>query len=56
MSRENPLWGAPHIRDELLLLGYEVAQAAIEKYMVRPIKPPSQAWRTFLINHIHDIA
>jgi nucleotidyltransferase-like protein len=26
MSRENPLWGAPRIHGELLMLGFEVAQ------------------------------
>jgi hypothetical protein len=29
MSRENPLWGAPHIHGELLKLGFEVAQSTV---------------------------
>ena len=41
MARENPLWGAPHILSELRLLGYEVAQATVAKYMPKTRKPPS---------------
>src|SRR2546427_11961046 len=51
MSRANPLWGAPRIHGELLKLGLTVSQATVSKYMVRPRRPPSQAWRTFLKNH-----
>ena len=56
MSRENPTWGAPRILSELLLLGYEVAEATVAKYMIRRRKPPSQTWRTFLDNHVLEIA
>jgi putative transposase len=56
MSRENSTWGAPRILSELLLLGYDVAEATVAKYMVRRRKPPSQTWRTFLANHVPDIA
>jgi putative transposase len=56
MSRENPTWGAPRIVSELLLLGHDVAERTVAKYMVRTRKPPSQTWRTFLDNHIEDIA
>jgi hypothetical protein len=56
MSRENPTWGAPRILSELLLLGYDVAEATVAKYMFRPRKPPSQSWRSFLDNHVPDIA
>ena len=55
MSRENPLWGAPRIHGELLKLGLEVSQATVSKYMIRPRKPPSQAWKTFLNNHASDL-
>jgi transposase InsO family protein len=51
MSRANPLWGAPRIHGELLKLGITVSQATVSKCMVRPRRPPSQAWRTFLKNH-----
>ena len=56
MSRENPLWGAPRIHGELLMLGVEVAQSTVSKYMVRSRKPPSQFWKTFLQNHAEAIA
>jgi len=56
MSRENPLWGASRIHGELLMLGFEVAQSTVSKYMVRPSKPPSQSWKTFLRNHAEAIA
>ncbi len=56
MSRENPLWGASRIHGELLMLGLEVAQSTVSKYMARPSKPPSQTWKTFLQNHTEAIA
>jgi transposase InsO family protein len=40
----------------LLKLGFDVSQATVAKYMVRPLKPPSQTWRTFLTNHVQQIA
>src|SRR5437899_3820539 len=55
MSYANPLWGAPRIHGELLKLGLAVSQATVSKYMVRPRRPPSQAWRTFLKNHAPDL-
>jgi hypothetical protein len=56
MSRENPLWGAPRIHGELLMLGFEVAQSTVSKYMMRGQRPPSQSWKTFLQNHAEAIA
>ena len=56
MSRENPLWGAPRIHDELLMLGIEVAESTVGRYMVRRRRPPSQGWRPFLRNHAAGIA
>src|SRR6266581_1493637 len=55
ISRANPLWGAPRIHGELLKLGLTVSQATVSKYMIRPRRPPSQAWRTFLKNHAPDL-
>ena len=56
MSRENATWGTPRIQSELALLGYTVDQSTVAKYMCRHRKPPSQTWRTFLENHVPDIA
>ena len=56
MGRENPLWGAPRIHGELLMLGFEVAQSTVSKYMKRARRPPSQSWKTFLQNHAEAIA
>jgi transposase InsO family protein len=56
MNRENPLWGAPRIHGELLMLGFDVAQSTVSKYMVRSKAPPSQCWKTFLHNHANAIA
>ena len=56
MSNENPLWGASRIHGELLMLGFEVAQSTVSKYMVRRRNPPSQSWKTFLRNHGEAIA
>ena len=56
MSKENSQWGASRIHGELLMLGFAVAQSTVSKYMVRPSKPPSQSWKTFLRNHAQAIA
>ena len=56
MSVANPRWGAPRIHGELLKLGFNLSQATVAKYMMRQRKPPSQTWRTFLHNHMKDVA
>jgi transposase InsO family protein len=56
MSKENPLWGAPRIHGELLMLGIEVAQSTVARYMTQRQGPPSQGWKTFLRNHAAGIA
>jgi transposase InsO family protein len=56
MSKENLLWGASRIHGELLMLGFEVAQSTVSKYMVRGRWPPSQSWKTFLRNNAEAIA
>jgi hypothetical protein len=55
MSKENPKWGAPRIQGELLMLGLEVAQSTVSKYMVQG-GSPSQGWKTFFRNHAQAIA
>jgi hypothetical protein len=56
MSKENSLRGAPRIHGELLMLGIEVAQSTVARYMIRRHGPASQGWRTFLRNHAAGIA
>lgn len=36
-------------------LAFPISQGAVSKYMVRHRKPPSQTWRSFLDNHLHDL-
>jgi hypothetical protein len=56
MSIANPPWGAPRIHGELLMLGVEIGQTSVAKYMVKRREPPSQGWKTFLRNHADGIA
>lgn len=47
LSRENPLWGASRIQAELHLLGHDLAESTVAKYMIRRRdQPPSQTWKT----------
>ncbi len=55
MCLSNPTWGAPRVHGELPKLGLDVSQSTVSKYMVRPRKPPSQTWRTFLKNHVKQL-
>src|SRR5215467_9113665 len=56
MNRENPTWGAPRIHGELMKLDIKISESSVAKYMVRSPKPPSQTWRTFLNNHVSQLA
>jgi len=53
LSRENPLWGAPRISEELAVLGHDVGETTVPKYLVKH-RPPerAQSRRTFLANHM----
>ena len=55
MARENPTWGRRRIQAELALLGYEVAELTVAKYMHRTSPRPSPTWRAFLAAHARDI-
>ena len=54
MAQANPGWGAPRIHGELLLLGFEIHERTVSRYLARiretPARP-SQTWMTFLRNH-----
>jgi len=55
MAKANPFWGAPRIHGELLELGLEISERTVSNLMpARPPKPPSQTWRAFLKNHMHN--
>jgi putative transposase len=55
MAAANATWGAPRIRNELAMLGIDVAVSTVAKYMPRPRRPPSSTWRAFLDNHFSDL-
>ena len=42
MCRSNSLWSAPRIHGELLMLGIEISETNVAKYMVKRRGPPSQ--------------
>ena len=56
MSNANPLWGAPRIHGEPLKLGIKISQATVGRWMPWRPKVPSPTWRSFLRNHLPDIA
>jgi hypothetical protein len=48
MARDNFIWGAPRIHGELLMLGFEVSEATVSRYM--PSRRSGPSWRAFLRN------
>ncbi len=56
MAKHNVNWGAPRIHAELHLLGHDVAESTVAKYLPKGRKPPSQSWKTFLGNHVGCLA
>jgi len=58
MVAENPTWGAPRIHGELQMLGFEISERTVSRWVRRaPRKPePAQRWRAFLRNHREVIA
>jgi putative transposase len=58
MVRENPTWGAPRIHGELLMLGLDLAERTISRWMRQAPRDPESArrWLTFLRNHREAIA
>ena len=39
MARDNPTWGAPRIHGELLMLGVDISETTLSRYMQRRRKP-----------------
>src|SRR6266581_7214450 len=58
MVVENSTWGAPRIHGELLMLGFDVSERTISRWMKRAPRDPEPArrWLTFLRNHREAIA
>jgi putative transposase len=58
MVAENPSWGAPRIHGEPIMLGFEVSERTVSRWMRRaPRSPePAQRWLAFLRNHREAIA
>ncbi len=58
MVAENPTWGAPRIHGELKMLGFDISERTVLRWMRKaPRNPePAKRWTTFLINHREAIA
>ena len=58
MVAENPTWGAPRIHGELQMLGFDVSERTVSRWVRRaPRNPePAKRWLTFLHNHREVIA
>jgi putative transposase len=53
MVAENPIWGAPRIHGELKMLGFDISERTVLRWMRNAPRNPEPAarWRTFLSNH-----
>lgn len=58
MVAENPSWGAPRIHGELLMLGFDVSERSVSRWMKRAPKDEELArcWLAFVRNHREMIA
>lgn len=58
MVAENPRRGAPRIHGELLMLGFDVSERTISRWMKQAPRDsePAKRWLTFLRNHREAIA
>ena len=58
MVSENPSWGAPRVHGEMKMLGFDVSERTVLRWMRRaPRNPePAERWATFLSNHREAIA
>ena len=58
MVAENSSWGAPRIHGELLMLGFDVSERTVSRWMTRAPRDPEQAkrWLAVLRNHREAIA
>jgi hypothetical protein len=58
MVTENRTWGAPRIHGELKMLGYDISERTVLRWMRKvPRNPePAKRWATFLSNHREALA
>jgi putative transposase len=58
MVAENRTWGAPRIHGELMMLGFELSERTVQRWMMKaPRNPePAKRWVAFLNNHREAIA
>lgn len=58
MVAENPTWGAPRIHGELRMLGFDISERTVLRWMRKaPRNPePAKRWAAFLSNHREAIA
>jgi putative transposase len=58
MVAENPTWGAPRIHGELKMLGFDISERTVLRWMRKaPRSPePAKRWAAFLNNHREAIA
>jgi putative transposase len=58
MVKENPTWGAPRIHGELQMVGVDISERTISRWMRRAPRDPEPAkrWLAFLRNHRKAIA
>jgi putative transposase len=58
MVAENRTWGAPRIHGELRMLGFDISERTVLRWMRKAPKDtePAKRWATFLSNHREAIA
>src|SRR5258708_9711360 len=58
MAAESATWGAPRIHGELLMLGFELSERTISRWIKRAPRDidPAKRWLAFLRNHREAIA
>jgi putative transposase len=58
MVAENPTWGAPRIHGELQMLGFDISERTVSRWVQRAPRNPDKVdrWKAFLQNHREAIA
>jgi hypothetical protein len=58
MVAENRTWGAPRIHGELRMLGFDISERTVLRWMRKAPKDiePAKLWAAFLSNHREAIA